>query len=82
MTEYEYNILDNMIDDYTKTGDYKSVVALYPEIEDKTVLDFLRIVGTKYDNPDDIIKHLKYIRDEVVMCDCDQCEINEKETEQ
>lgn len=82
MTSYEYNVLDNMIDDYSKTHRFDSVTKLMPEITDKTVLEFLDILP-KYSDAEKIIANLKYIRDEVVECDCEQCIENEKEaTEQ
>lgn len=66
MTSHEYNTLNNMIDSYTNTHDYKSVSELLSEIEDGMVLDFLRISVKYSGEPELMISKLKYIRDHVV----------------
>jgi hypothetical protein len=64
-----------MIEQYSKTQMFDSVMELIPEIKDKMVLEFISILP-KYKS-EEIISKLEYIRDHVVELDCPTCEENE-----
>ena len=77
MTTSEFDTLNKMIDNYSKTHKFNSVTELLSEITDKTVLEFISILP-KYRTPEEIISKLQYIRDSVVERDCPTCIENEK----
>ena len=77
MTEHEYNILDNMIDDYTNGNRLERLNGIIRkninELED---IEVRRNICNLYNTTmtrELTIKHLLYIRDEVVICDCEDC---------
>ena len=77
MTTSEFNVLNKMIELYSKTHKFASVTELLSEITDQTVLEFISILP-KYRTSEEIISKLQYIRDNVVECDCPTCIDNEK----
>ena len=77
MTTSEFDTLNRMIDQYSKTKKFGSVTELLSEITDQLVLEFISILP-KYRTPEEIISKLQYIRDNVVERDCPTCIENEK----
>ncbi len=77
MTAYEYNEIDLIMDQVRKNKNGLDHAIEQADIEDPKVLDALTSVQSDLNDGlisfDRLIKRLVEIRDDVVICDCENC---------